>query len=319
MKKTPLIIDTDPGIDDVMAIILAAASDRYEIKAMTATHGNVGLEGTSRNALHLAALLDIDCVVAKGAAKPMLVPLKNAAEVHGANGVGGYEFPKTSRTCCEEPAWDVIYKEAKKAEGSLVLMVLGPMTNVAIALLKYPDLKNYIKRLYMMGGSRNFGNHSQNSEFNIWGDPHACEVVLQSGVPITMADLCFGDTHYLTGKQVRAAYDGAKRLKPLLETFWTHDMKWVDAQSKETGIKANWETFRFATYDATAVAAMLLEDDIVTEDYYVMCETQGTETQGQTVFDYKGRMGRTPNVQLAVKMPIDKYYKLFADAIACFE
>ncbi|MEG1896056.1 MAG: nucleoside hydrolase, partial [Oscillospiraceae bacterium] len=81
MKKTPIIIDTDPGIDDILAIILAAASDKYEIKALTATHGNVGLVGTSQNALHIADMLKLDCIVAKGAEKPLIVPQKNAAHI----------------------------------------------------------------------------------------------------------------------------------------------------------------------------------------------------------------------------------------------
>lgn len=319
MNKIPVIIDTDPGIDDTIAIILAAASDKYEIKALTATHGNVGLEGTSKNALQLAALLEIDCIVAKGADKPMIVPLKNAASVHGANGVAGYEFPKTDRTYSPEKAWDVIYKQALQSQGELVLVVLGPMTNVAIAFLKYPDLKRYINRIYMMGGSRNFGNHSQNSEFNIWGDPHACEVVLQSGVPITMADLCFGNDHSLTGRQVREAYDGAKRLKPMLDIFWKHDLMWLEKDEKEQGKANDWQDYPFSIYDATAVAAMLLSDELETEDYYVTCETQGSQTQGQTVFDYISRLGKPANVQLAVKMPIDKYNKLFARAMAHFE
>ncbi|MEG1801359.1 MAG: nucleoside hydrolase [Oscillospiraceae bacterium] len=319
MNKIPLIIDTDPGIDDILAIILAAASDKYEIKALTATHGNVGLVGTSQNALHIADMLKLDCIVAKGAEKPLIVPQKNAAHIHGSNGAAGFEFPKTHRICSEQAAWDVMYSEAKKAKGELVLVVLGPMTNVAIALLKYPDLAQYIKRIYMMGGSRSFGNHSQNAEFNIWGDPHACEIVLQSGVAITMADLIFGNDHPLTGNMVRAAYDGAKRLKPMLDAFWQHDMQWLKKEGEKQGKAIDPATYGFSIYDATAVAAMLLQEELKTEDYYVLCETQGSETQGQTVFDYKGQKGKAPNVQLAVKMPIDKYYKLFAQAMAHFE
>ncbi|MEG1049806.1 MAG: nucleoside hydrolase, partial [Oscillospiraceae bacterium] len=148
------------------------------------------------------------------------------------------------------------------------------------------------------------GNHSQNAEFNIWGDPHACEIVLQSGVAITMADLIFGNDHPLTGDMVRAAYDGAKGLKPMLDAFWQHDMHWLQKEGEKQGKAIDPATYGFSIYDATAVAAMLLQEELETEDYYVLCETQGSETQGQTVFDYKGQKGKAPNVQLAVKMPM---------------
>ena len=319
MNKIPVIIDCDPGIDDALAIIMAAASERHVIKAITATHGNVGLEGTSKNAIHLASLLDIDCVVAKGAQCPIIVPLKNAADIHGANGMGGFEFPPTDRTFSDKAAWDIMYEQAKQEKGELCLVVLGPMTNVAIALLKYPDLKNYIKRIYMMGGSRSWGNHSQNAEFNIWGDPHACEIVLHSGVPITMADLIFGNEHFLTGEQVRSAYDKAERLKPLLDCLWAHDMKYIEKEAKEQEKTPDWKNFKFCIYDSTAVAAMLLEDSLQTQDYYVACETQGRETMGQTVFDYKGYTKNEANVQLAVKMPIEEYYNTLVQAIAYFK
>ena len=93
MKKTPIIIDTDPGIDDSIAIITLAGSDNVEIKAITTTHGNVGLEGTTENALKLCELLNLDCPVAKGANKPMIVPAKGASDVHGSNGLGGHILP----------------------------------------------------------------------------------------------------------------------------------------------------------------------------------------------------------------------------------
>ena len=318
MKKIPLIIDTDPGVDDTIAIIMAAASDKYEIKALTATHGNVGLEGTSRNALLLADFLGLNCQVAKGASKPIILPQKDAAFIHGANGVAGYEFPQTDREFSPLAAWDLIYKEAVESNGELVLAVLGPMTNIAIAFMKYPDLHKYIKKIFMMGGSRNFGNHSQNAEFNIWGDPHSFQIVLNAGVPIVMADLIFGNEHYFTGEQVRKAYDKAGKLKPLLDTFWEHDKMWAIMDAEKSGTEPDFMAQKHAIYDATAIGAMLLEDKLVTEDYYVVCETQGKVNEGQTVFDYLGALGKKPNVSLAVKMPMDEYYKLFCEAVAHF-
>ena len=161
MNKIPVIIDTDPGIDDTIAIIMAAGSEKIDIKAITTTHGNVGLEGTTKNAMALKEFLGLECPVAKGAAKPMIVSLKDASYVHGENGLAGFELPRPKGTVCEKAAWDVMYDMAKAAGGQMCLLVLGPMTNVALTIMKYPDFKNYIKRIYMMGGSRSYGNHSQ--------------------------------------------------------------------------------------------------------------------------------------------------------------
>lgn len=139
MKKTPIIIDTDPGIDDSIAIITLAGSDNVEIKAITTTHGNVGLEGTTENALKLCELLNLDCPVAKGANKPMIVPAKGASDVHGSNGLGGHILPDPVKKPEEKAAWDVIYNIAKEEKGELVLVALGPLTNIALTLMKYPD------------------------------------------------------------------------------------------------------------------------------------------------------------------------------------
>ncbi len=320
MSKIPVMIDCDPGIDDAIAIIMLAAAENVDIKAITTTHGNVGLEGTTKNALALKDFLGIDCVVAKGASRPMIVPLKDASEVHGVNGLGGYELPAAVSVPSEEAAWDVMYKLAKEADGEMTLVVLGPMTNTAITVLKYPDFKKYIKRIYMMGGSRGHGNHSQNAEFNIWGDPHACQVVLESGIPITMADLQFGNDYSMTGAEIMEIYSHGKKLKPMLDQFILHDHQWIKVYEERWGRKCTYEDIETVIYDATAAAALLLDGDCLeTEDYFVVCETQGTETEGHTIFDYLGHFGRKPNVQLAVKMDKEKYFDLIRTSVAKFE
>ncbi len=320
MSKIPVIIDCDPGIDDTIAILMLAASEKVDIKALTTTHGNVGLEGTTRNALALKDFLGLDYIVAKGAAKPMIVPLKDASSVHGANGLGGYEIPQPVSVPVKEAAWDVMYRTAKELNGEMVLVVLGPMTNTAIAVMKYPDFKKYVKRIYMMGGSRNWGNHSQNAEFNIWGDPHACQVVLESGIPITMADLQFCEDYCITGREINEIYGHATKLKPMMDKFQQRDMQWMYGMEKELGKKLDYNEFTTMICDSTAAAALLLDgDSLMTEDYFVVCETQGSETEGQTIFDYKGHLGRPANVQLAVSMDRDKYLNLIRTALAHFE
>ncbi len=320
MRKIPVIIDTDPGIDDAVAIISLAGNDKVDIKAITTTHGNVGLEGTTRNALCLRELLDIDCIVSKGAAKPMIVSLKEASSVHGENGMAGYEMENPTKRVSDKAAWDVMYEIAKEENGELTLVVLGPMTNVALTILKYPDFFKYVKRIYMMGGSRDFGNHSQNAEFNIWGDPHACQVVLTSGIPITMADMGFGQEMSLTGAEIKEIYGSAKKLKPLTQAFLKHDIEWHERMCERIGQEIDFDSSDIIIYDATASVALLLDgESLVTEDCTVVCETQGSETEGQTVFDMKGHLKMKPNVQLAITMDREKYKRLLKSAFEHFE
>ena len=314
MSKIPVVIDCDPGIDDSIAIIMLAGSDKVDIKAITTTHGNVGLEGTTKNALGLRELLGLDCLIAKGAAKPMIVPLKNASEIHGANGLANYELPQPKGTFEKDAAWDVMYRLAKEENGEMVLVVLGPMTNVALTILKYPDFKNYVKRIYMMGGSRLYGNHSPTAEFNIWGDPHACQVVLKSGIPITMADLYFTYYNKITGAEMKEVYSHGKKLKPMLDAFIEHDKKFAQESNED------FDSFKIAICDSSAAAALLLDGDCLeTKDYYVVCETQSTENEGQTVFDYLGHLKGQPNVQLCMKIEKEKYLDLIRNAVAHFE
>ena len=320
MSRIPVMIDCDPGIDDSIAIIMLAGSDKVDIKALTTTHGNVGLEGTTKNALALKDFLGIDCVVAKGAAKPIIVPLKDASEIHGTNGLAGFELPRAVSVPEKEAAWDVMYNLAKKENGEMVPVVLGPMTNVALTILKYPDFKNYIKRIYMMGGSRTYGNHSPTAEFNIWGDPHACQIVLKSDIPVTMADLPFTYSNQVTGAEMKELYSHGKKLKPMLDAFIEHDKKFAEKAAAEKNMPADFDSFKITICDSSAAAALLLDGDcLVIEDHYVVCETQSTETEGQTVFDYLGHLKGKPNVQLCISIDREKYLGLIRDAVARFE
>jgi len=167
MIKNPVLIDTDPGIDDTFAIMLAKASVELDIKALTVTAGNVGLNNTLNNALGLCDLLNIDAPVYEGAEKPLIVELRDATEFHGESGLGGYTFKNTKKKPEKEYAWDAIYNIVKESKGNLTIIALGPLTNIAIALMKYPDLPKYVKRVVIMGGNfGDYGNCMPYSEFN---------------------------------------------------------------------------------------------------------------------------------------------------------
>ncbi|MEG2233585.1 MAG: nucleoside hydrolase [Oscillospiraceae bacterium] len=188
--RIPVIIDTDPGIDDAIAIMLAQASDRIEIVGLTPVDGNVKAEHTFKNALNLSEFLGINCPVAKGAEKQLSVQASAHGEnIHGVTGLGNVILPEAKGSFVEEPAWDFIYSKAKELKGELVIAAIGPLTNVAKAIISHPDIKNYIKKLVIMGGGTEGGNRTPYAEFNFWIDPPAAEVVFNSGIPIVMAGL----------------------------------------------------------------------------------------------------------------------------------
>ncbi len=185
----PVLIDSDPGVDDTLAIMLCASDPSVSIKAITAVAGNVSLNHTYENALLLKKLFGLkDTFVSKGAEKPLVLPAGRVTAVHGNDGLGGLSR-KTDTPADALPAWERIYQTALQEKGNLEILALGPLTNLALALRYHPDLKDLISQLVIMGGSGSYGNVTSEAEFNSWVDPDACEEVFHSGVPLLLCGL----------------------------------------------------------------------------------------------------------------------------------
>ena len=187
----PVWIDTDTGVDDAFALVSAFKLPGIDVVGISAVAGNVEIEKTFKNARNVTSLCGREDVpVYKGAAKPLIVPLNPAYNVHGENGLGGVIIPDSKAKLETTSAIDALYAKAKELNGELTLVAIGPLTNVANCLFKYPDFAKYIKEIAMMGGSIGVGgNSSTSAEFNIYGDPHAAQTVMKSGIPITMFPL----------------------------------------------------------------------------------------------------------------------------------
>ena len=157
-KKIPVIIDTDPGVDDALAIMIAAASEKIDLLGITPVDGNVSAVFTHKNALNLVSFLGIDADVAEGSYDQLVYRFGRYASAHGAEGMGGVELPLSDRKFHELRAWDYIYEKAKEHNGELVIIAIGPLTNIARTLIMHPDIKTMIKKIVMMGGSTTRGN-----------------------------------------------------------------------------------------------------------------------------------------------------------------
>lgn len=190
-EKVKLIIDTDPGVDDAMAIFYAAAAPDIDLLGLTTIFGNVTVDMATRNALRLVEAAGLDVPVAAGEKTPLVLPpFKPSFHVHGDEGFGDIPAVTPKGQAIEEGAVDFLCRMAREHKGELVLCPIGPLTNIAKAVQQDPDFATNVKRIVLMGGSyREGGNITPHAEANIYHDPHAAEVVFASGAHVEMVGL----------------------------------------------------------------------------------------------------------------------------------
>jgi purine nucleosidase len=200
-----VLIDTDPGIDDALAILLALRSPELRVEALTIVAGNVTLDRGAENARRVLSLARrTDIPVAKGAARPLRKTLRTATYWHGPNGLGGVELPPSTVAFDRRNAADLIVELAHMHPHDLTIVAIGPLTNVALALRQAPSLRHELSEIIVMGGSTVGGNETAAAEFNFYVDPDAAQIVFDAGVPITMVGLNATRQTLLTRQHVRA-------------------------------------------------------------------------------------------------------------------
>ena len=302
MEKRPVIIDTDPGIDDALAIAIALFSEELDVKLVTTVAGNVSLENVTNNALKLLAFWEKDIPVAAGADKPLIEPLVDASNVHGVTGMEGYDFPEPKKELLlEEHAVNAMRRVIMESQEPVTLMPIAPLTNIAMLFAMYPEVKGNIKEIVMMGGSAGSGNKGVMSEFNIATDPEAAKIVFDSGLPIVMAGLDVG------WKALVYPEDSAK----LLEMGKTGEMayslfKKYRGGTFGTGLKM---------YDSCAVAYLLCPELFTVEETFVDIELAGSMTRGCTVVDLKGYLKQKPNARVCTDIDGEKFRKWFLEYV----
>ena len=188
-KQIPVWIDCDTGTDDSVAIMLAHALPELSVIGLSAVAGNSPLYNTFPNTRRVVHLLGADYPVYPGAERPLMREPHVAGKFHGENGLGDVELPLPDTAPESTFAWDALYATAKCMPGELRLVATGPLTNVAIALTKYPELKQLLHSIALMGGAAVGGNVTPAAEFNIYADPEAAKIVFDSGIPLIMCGL----------------------------------------------------------------------------------------------------------------------------------
>jgi purine nucleosidase len=310
MAARPIIIDTDPGQDDAVAILLALASPELDVLGITTVAGNVPLHLTSRNALMVCELAGRpDMRVFAGCDRPLLRPLVTAEHIHGRTGLDGPDLPEPTMALQPAHAVDWLVETLMAAgEGEVTLCPLGPLTNVAMALAREPRIASRIREIVLMGGGFfEGGNITPAAEFNIHVDPHAAAMVLGSGVPVVMMPLDV--THKALTSRVRVERLRAlgNRAGPavaaLLDFFERYD-------------EAKYGSDGGPLHDPCTIAYLLRPELFAGRRVNVEVETRSELTMGMTVVDWWRVTDRPANALVMRDIDADGFFDLLCERIA---
>ncbi len=296
-----IILDCDPGHDDAVAILLAGLHEEIELLGITTVAGNSYLENTTRNALVVAELAGIDVEVHPGAAKPLVRDQVLAHDIHGYSGLEGADLPKPSRKPSEVHAVDFMAAAVEENWGDLTLVATGPLTNVALFALRYPDLVRGLKEIVFMGGGMAFGNITPVAEFNVFVDPEAADIVLKLDVPKVMAPLDMTHQAAITRDEVQKLRSTGSRVLGAIADLMDFFMK---TYKEVFGIDGA------PLHDPTTIAYLIDPSLFEWDDYSVVVELKGQYTYGQTVVDVWKTSGREPNVRILTKVDRDGFFDL---------
>lgn len=293
---TKIIMDTDPGIDDAAAISVAINNPEIELELITTVAGNVTVDKTTKNALKLVKFFNADVPVASGAEQPLLKPFEDAARVHGESGMPGYDFGEEPAEVPANNAVEVLYQTIMANDDPITLVPTGSYTNIALLLKEHPDVKGKIKKIVAMGGAIGMGNMTSAAEFNVFTDPHAAEIVYQSGIPVVMVGLDVTMKALLTSETI-ATIKTLGKPGEMLGAIFTHYY-----EGNEGGIPM---------HDVNTLAYILNPEMYQTEAYWVDVVTEGPAI-GETVADIRGAYhdGKT-NAEVCVDIDAAAFNKWF--------
>src|SRR5579862_7768352 len=317
-----VIIDTDPGTDDAMAIILALNSPELKVEALTVVPGNVdGRQGLD-NALKIVSLAgSCDLVVAGGAQHPLNQKLITAQYWHGKNGLAGVELPQSK--CKADPRFapDLIIEMVHKYPHEITLIPIGPLTNIALAVSKDPSIAGLVKNIVIMGGSIGGGNVNGAAEANIYNDPEAAQIVFNAGWMVTMVGSDVGERTLILHKhldQLHASHGPESDLVAKIAEFYLN-------RSENSGYSGA------AMYDPLAVGTVVDPTIVTLKEMHVDVETRGEFTRGETVanrmgsdennvlhgdhYEIEGVIPLTPNARVCMASDAERFLQMFISRI----
>ena len=311
MVRTPLVIDTDPGIDDALALLLALASPEVDLRLVTTVHGNVDLAQTTDNALrvlHLAGRSDVP--VAVGARTSLVVPQRErAGHVHGAAGLGGVVLPSSPASVDPRPAVVALAELLLSSEEPVTVAAIGPLTNIALLLAVYPEAAARIGRLVVMGGSATRGgNVTGAAEFNVWADPEAAAVVFGAGLPTVMVGLDVTLPTVLTEAGIArfaAAGPVGSQAAAILGQYLDH-------------ARSTYGTDGVVVHDALALTEAIVPGTLRTVRRDVVVDTGPGTGRGQTLVDRRHTSSAADAVEVAEGVDSEAAVEFLVSRLAAF-
>jgi inosine-uridine nucleoside N-ribohydrolase len=304
----PVLIDCDPGYDDVIALLLALASPEVEVLGITTVEGNQPVAETTENALRVVELLAREIPVAAGADRPLVreLPFRRGPSTVDADvrrDVPG--LPPARGRAVDEHAIDLLARVLLAADEPLTLVLLGPLTNVALLLARYPAAQERIGRMILMGGAIGEGNATSAAEFNIYVDPEAAHRVFSSGIDLTMVGL---DVTYraIVSPAELAELRGLGRAGAVVAAI-------LDAFPPYR--RYPWYPAGYPVHDAVAVAELVRPGLLTTEHLHVAVDCSSELSRGRTVVDRHGRRGRPPNARVAVDVDTAAFARLLIERL----
>jgi purine nucleosidase len=303
------LIDTDTASDDAVAILMALRDPQVRVAAITTVAGNVSVDKATRNALFVAELCGSDVPVYRGCSRPLLREPTWAYFFHGDDGLGDMGYPAPRRGPEREHGVDALIRHIRESAGDVVLVTLGPLTNLAAALTKDPEIASSVSRCVVMGGAANaVGNITPAAEFNVYVDPEAAAIVLRSGLPLELVgwELCRGEAN-LDDREMEMVRGLDGEIGPFV----------VDCNV--AAIKANREWLGdpgLGLPDPVAMA-VALDASIATRTsaHHVAVETHGELTRGMTVVDALGVTEQEPNVRVCWEIDVPRWKELLYRAV----
>lgn len=306
-----IIIDTDGGIDDALAILLAMASPDAMVEAITTVHGNVPVEQATANVFEILHVAGCERLVSQGRSAPLSAPPTSARHVHGADGLGGWARmrPEGTGKVSEAPAPDLIARLARRNPGEITLVTIGPLTNAAAALRDDPRGFRKLRRVVSMAGCVfERGNVTSTAEFNIYADPDAAREVVRSGVPITLVGLDVTHKVVFTRERLEDLLAGDSRprarfLRRICDQMFSFYRPLIGRD-------------QFYLHDPLAAGVALEPDLVETRPMQVDIETAGELTRGMVVVERRPWAVRTPNVDVCLDVDAKRFLERFAKSIA---
>lgn len=311
MKKIPVIMDCDPGHDDMVALVLALGSPALDVKAITNVAGNKVMEKVVRNTLNILNYCGANRIVAPGASRPIVraYTRQDSEGCHGVSGLDGFEFPRDNPLkASERKAVEVMVDILRSSEEKVALICTAPLTNIGILIRAFPELcREKLKCISLMGGTCHFILTRPFMEFNTCLDPEATKIVFESGIPITMYgyDVTYRTLFHQDFLDRLAALGNRTGFmtSSLLREFWSmHNRVWLDLGG-------------CPVHDACAVAG-IIDPSVITrsEMMYIEIPTEPGPLSGATICDYAHRSGKPENVNVVFELDNDRFFQMILDS-----